>query len=119
MLNRRVNRGEEGRAGGGRVVVVGRSLPLSLSVDPFKIRDLSLFFVRNEPSMVGFVPPESADSKDAVLSSSRHFARASLAKALLGNGWEGDRPALADEDSRPLKVARKSDPNGRKEVIDC
>jgi hypothetical protein len=101
------------------VVVVGRSLPLSLSEDPFKIPDLSLFFVGNEPSVVGSIPPESADSKDAVLSSSRHPARGILAKALEGDRWGGNRPARAEEDSCPLKLARKSDPNGRKEVIDC
>jgi hypothetical protein len=44
-----------------KVAVAGRSLPLSLPVDPFKMPDPSLFFTGNEPPAGGAVPSESAD----------------------------------------------------------
>ncbi len=62
------------------LAVAGRSLPLSLSVDLFKIPDPSLFFVGNEPPCVGFVPTETAGSRAEVLYPSRTPARAILAK---------------------------------------
>jgi hypothetical protein len=98
------------------VAVAGRPLPLSLSVDPFKIPDPSIFFAGIEPPAVGSVPLESADSKDAVFEDAVLLSSRIPARAIAGGTTV---LACAEWISHPLRLALKSDPNGRKEVIDC